>query len=146
MIDALRNELHCTLPKVESQLQINQRMRGRCFLISLAQSKRYHCPAVFGTAVVHLIIALSRRDSRVRPRIDRARTGTTVSHRALSILRHALQTIYGKSIPQRGGQTIMPCLSQENPAQPGRIIPSRKNPTSLAILLRGDKRSTVLPV
>lgn len=120
---------------------ISGEVRRRYFLVSLARSKRYHCrrrsSEPRGRTLYNSVI---KRKTRASDRVSIAFTGTTVSHRAPSILRHALQTIYGKSIPQRGGQTIMPCLSQENPAQPGRIIPSRKNPTSRrAILLRGDK-------
>lgn len=90
---------------------------------------------------VCFIIALSD-ETRASDRISIAFAATTVSHRAPSILRHALQTIYGKSIPPppATGRPDYYALSlpRKSSPSPGRIIPFARI-RRRAILLRGHK-------
>lgn len=87
---------------------------------------------------VCFIIALSD-ETRASDRISIAFAATTVSHRAPSILRHALQTIYGKSIPRNGeARLLCPVSSKKIQPKLGRIIPFARI-RRRAILLRGHK-------
>lgn len=98
-------------------------------------------PDSLRNVAVCFIIALSD-ETRASDRISIAFATTTVSHRAPSILRHALQTIYGKSIPpspqRREARLLCPVSPKKIQPKPGRIIPFARIQRR-AILLRGYK-------
>lgn len=99
-------------------------------------------PDSLRNVAVCFIIALSD-ETRASDRISIAFATTTVSHRAPSILRHALQTIYGKSIPplspqRREARLLCPVSPKKIQPKPGRIIPFARIQRR-AILLRGHK-------
>ena len=103
------------------------------------QNKQYYYSVNLWNVAICFIIMLSDK-VRASDRVSIAFATTTVSHRAPSILRHALQTIYGKSIPQPGKADYYDSTSLSFSRKPGldRAY-SVSQESDVAILLRVDK-------